>query len=125
MFKHTVVATIVGAGLLAGIAHADPPVIVMIGSTRCFAIKQPDGKSSIQQRADAIQDTFIKHLGGSKGDFTTKPVGKKVNIYLNGDLVIAATPEDATAAKEKSPSKLAATWKALLQKAFNETKATK
>jgi hypothetical protein len=116
---------VLGVGLLCGVARAEGPVIVMIGATRCFAIRQPDGKLTPQQRADGIQDTFIKHLGGSKGVFTTKPAGKKVNIYLNGDFVIAATPQDVTPGKPKTAAKVAAEWKASLLKAFNETKATK
>jgi hypothetical protein len=125
MLRRTLAGMALGVGLFCGIARAEKPVIVMIGSTRCFAIRQPDGKLTPQQRADGIQDTFIKHLGGSKGVFTTKPTGKKVNIYLNGDYVIAATPQDATVAKQKSAVKLAAAWKTSLLRAFNETKATK
>jgi len=116
---------VLGVGLICGVANAQERVIVMIGSSRCFAIRQADGKLTPQQRADGIQDTFIKHLGGSKGVFTTRPAGKKVNIYLNGDYVIAATPHDATVEKQKTPAKLAALWKASLLRAFNETKATK
>jgi hypothetical protein len=125
MIRRTLAGILLGAGLFSGIARADAPVTVMIGSTMCFAIRQPDGKLTAQQRADAIQDVFIKYLGGNKGVFTTRPVGKKVNIYLNGDFVVAATPADATASKFKTPAKLAANWKALLLKAFNETKAQK
>jgi hypothetical protein len=125
MLRRILAGMVLGVGLCCGVARAEAPVIVWIGSTRCFAIRQPDGKLTPQQRADGIQDIFIKYLGGSKGVFTTKPAGKKVNIYLNGDYVIAATPQDLTGGKWKTPAKLAAEWKASLLKAFNETKAAK
>jgi len=125
MLRRTIAGMVLGVSLFAGIASADRPVIVMIGSTKCFAIRQPDGKRTVQQRADGIQDAFIKHLGGSKGAFTTKPAGQNINIYLNNDFVIAATPADALAAKQKTAKVLASQWTALLQKAFNETKAAK
>jgi hypothetical protein len=116
---------ILGLTLCAGVAHAEKPVMVMIGSTPCFYIRANDGTTTPQQRADRIQDVFNKYLGGSKASFAVKPVGKKTGIFMNGDLTIAVTPEDAKTAKAKSVNGLATSWKALLARAFNETKAVK
>jgi len=116
---------ILGLTLCASVAHAEKPVMVMIGSTPCFYIRANDGTTTPQQRADRIQDVFNKYLGGSKASFAVKPVGKKTGIFMNGDLTIAVTPEDAKTAKAKSVNGLATSWKALLARAFNETKAVK
>jgi hypothetical protein len=104
---------------------AGKPVMVMIGSTPCFYIRANDGTATPQQRSDRILDVFNKYLGGSKATFAVKPVGKKTGIYMNGDLAIAVTPEDVKASKAKSVSLLATSWKTLLTKAFNDTKAIK
>jgi hypothetical protein len=116
---------ILGLALCAPMAHADTPVMVMVGSTPCFYIRASDGAMTAQQRSDRIMDVFNKYLGGSKATFAVKPVGKKTGIFMNGDLMIAVTPEDAKAAKAKSVAALAAAWKGALVKAFNETKAIK
>ena len=44
---------------------------------------------------------------------------------MNKDQLIVVTPQDAKTAKAKNPAQLAARWKTLLAKAFNETKAVK
>jgi hypothetical protein len=130
MRRKTVGSLILGLTLCAGVAHAQKPVIqksvmVMIGSTPCFYIRARDGQITPQQRSDRIQDVFNKYLGGSKATFAVKPIGKKTGIFMNGDLTIAVTPEDVKTAKAKSLNGLATTWKALLARAFNETKAIK
>jgi hypothetical protein len=101
------------------------PVMVMIGSTQCFWLRAADGAEGPQKRSDRITDVFNKYLGGSKATFAVKPVGKKTGIYMNGDLTVTITPEDAKAAKAKSVDALTASWKSALVKAFEETKATK
>jgi hypothetical protein len=101
------------------------PVMVMIGSTQCFYLRASDGAEGPGKRADRIMDVFNKYLGGSKATFAVKPVGKKTGIFMNGDLTVTVTPEDAKAAKAKSVAALTATWKNALVKAFEETKATK
>lgn len=101
------------------------PVMVMIGSTQCFWLRAADGAEGPQKRSDRITDVFNKYLGGSKATFAVKPVGKKTGIFMNGDLTVTITPEDAKAAKAKSVAVLTQTWKSALVKAFEETKATK
>jgi hypothetical protein len=104
---------------------ATKPVMVMIGSTQCFWLRASDGTENPNKRADRIMDVFNKYLGGSKATFAVKPVGKKTGIFMNGDLTVTVTPEDAKAAKAKSVGDLTTTWKNALVHAFEETKATK
>lgn len=134
------IVLVLGLTLCGGAAHAQEtnlpaektsftaaarPVRVMIGSTQCFWLRAADGAEGPQKRADRIMDVFNKYLGGSKATFAVKPVGKKTGIFMNGDLAVTVTPEDVKAAKAKSVPALAATWRNLLAKAFEETKAAK
>jgi hypothetical protein len=107
-------------------AQGEPrPVMLMIGSTPCFWLRANDGGDAPQKRSDRVMDVFNKYLGGSKATFAVKPAGKKTGIFMNGDLALTVTPEDVKAAKAKSVLALAAMWKGILAKAFDETKATK
>lgn len=102
-----------------------PKATVMIGSTTCFIVRECALGETPQQRADRINDVFNKYLGGSSAAFAVKPLGKNSVITMNKEKLIVVTALDAKTAKSKNVGQLAARWKTLLVKAFNETKAIK
>jgi hypothetical protein len=102
-----------------------PKATVMIGSTTCFVVRECALGETPQQRADRINDVFNKYLGGSSAAFAVKPIGKNNVITMNKEKLIVVTALDAKTAKAKNVPQLAARWKTLLAKAFNETKAIK
>lgn len=114
--------------LVASVATAAPSATkapVNIGSSTCFIIRECVAGQTPQQRADHIMDVFNKYLGGKTSTFSVKPAGKNALISMNKDALIVVTPQDAKTAKAKNVTKLAAQWKASLEKAFDETKAGK
>jgi len=118
----------VAAALLGTPAGAELTPIVIGGKVR-INLRQGDtlnGKTiTVEERRQTVDEIFAKHLGGKKGKITTKKVGERVHIYLNGDYVIAATPADAKAGGYKKVDQLAAAWTKSLQNGFNEAKGEK
>jgi len=127
----TLRATIaLACSLVAIAAHAaptstTPKANVIVGSSTCFIIRECAVGQTPQQRADHITDVFNKYLGGSSASFAVKPTGKNAVITMNKDRLLVVTPQDAKTAKAKNTNQLAARWKTLLAKAFDETKAVK
>ena len=97
---------------------SEPRGTVVIGSITCFRIRVPDRGQSVQQRVDFIQDQAPKFLGGDPVQVTIRSVGKRQHIDLNGEFVVAVTPEDARATGSKSPAALAPIWRSALERAF-------
>jgi hypothetical protein len=131
MIRSLQVRLLAAAGCLAlllaptGRAHAEEgdDGKVQIGSVSCFTIRRPDGRLIIRQRVFRVHNVFAKHLGGNKAAFTTQVTPTRVQIFLNGDFVIAVTAEDAKATGYKRPADLAAIWVKSLKHAFEETYA--
>jgi hypothetical protein len=125
----TLRATIaLACSLVAVAAHAaptTPKANVIVGSTTCFIIRECAVGQTPQQRADHITDVFNKYLGGNSAKFVVKPTGKNAVITMNKDQLLVVTPQDAKTAKAKNTNQLAARWKTLLAKAFDETNAVK
>jgi len=78
---------------------------------------------TIEGRISSADNVLAKHLGSKAGKFTSKNVGARVHIYLNGDFLIAATPADAKATGFKDAKALAETWLKKLKPAFKEAAA--
>lgn len=102
---------------------------VVIGGKVRINLRQGDtlnGRTlTVEERVQNVDEVFAKHLGNKKGKITTKKVGERVHLYLNGDFVIAATPADAKAGGYKKVDALAAAWTKSLTAGFNEAKGDK
>lgn len=118
------VAALVAGGALAGTAAQaqDGPQPLIIGSNRILMIRVGDTLNdrdwSVQDRINHVQDVFPKYLGGPNGRITWKKWGDRVHLYLNGEFVLAVTPDDAEATGYKSAEQLAPVWAAALQRGF-------
>jgi len=119
-------ALALGALLLMGrpAAAQDEAKPLIVGATRLFTVRSGDtlnGRTqSVQDRLNHVHDVLPRHLGGQMGKFTTKKWGERVHIYLNGDFILAVTPEDARGTGYKSAEQLAPIWVAGLEKGFRE-----
>ena len=116
-----------GLGLLLmggmAIARALPTGTVVIGEVECFRIRRADGNKSIQERVDFIHDVGAKYLGGESVAFTIRPVGERQHIDVNGEFIVAVTPDDAKATGYKKASELAPIWRSALERAFLQSRA--
>jgi len=123
-FRLAVAALAAATALLAvgPVRAQDDARPLIIGSNRLFMIRAGDtlnGREwSVQDRINHIQDVFPKYLGGPHGKITWKKWGDRVHLYLNGDFVLAVTPEDARATGYKSADQLAPIWVQGLQRGF-------
>jgi hypothetical protein len=110
---------------LAQAPGSDTQVTVTIGSVRCFVVRCPDGALTATDRVDQIQAVFAKHLGSPRGEFTTRQAkgSSRLDILLNGDLVISVTTNDARATRFQKPADIATDWKRSLERAFEATHA--
>jgi hypothetical protein len=101
------------------------PVMVTIGQVECFRLRVPDGwlGMSIEQREEKIQNVFAKYLGGPGVRWTSKTIRGREHLYMNGDFLLAVTPEDARATGVKRVADLAKSWMARLADAFRKTHA--
>ena len=105
--------------LLAGAAPAsEPRGTVVIGEITCFRIRMPDRGESVQRRVDYIQDMVPKFLGGDPVQVTLRTVGESQHIDVNGEFVVAVTPEDARATGYKNAAALAPIWREALEQAL-------
>lgn len=137
----TSLTSLIGLGTALLLTAAAPGVVraqngseakfprVLIGNSYCFMVRCPDGAQTPQERADQVQEVFAKYLGGNRADFALKKLGKaspaeRVQILLNGDVVITVTTQDAKATRFRTAEELAPLWKQSLQKAFDETRAS-
>jgi len=111
------------ASLLGGSGVAAPEGMVILGNTTCFRIRVPDGSKTIQQRVDHIQDVVARYLGSSAARFTVRPIRDRRHIDLNGEFLLAVTPEDAKATGYKTAEALAKVWVPKLRMAFQESSA--
>ncbi len=125
--RQTVVRALAGLCLtvMVGAAGAatQPRGTVVIGEVTCFRIRVPDRGQTIQQRVDHIQDLAPKYLGGEHVTFTIRPVGDRRHIDLNGEFLVAVTPDDARATGHKSAETLAPVWRGALERAFLQSRA--
>ena len=100
-----------------------PAGTVVVGNIICFRIRVPDRQQTIQQRVDHIQDVAAKYLGGGQLRFTIRPVGARRHIDVNGEFLVAVTPEDAAATGYKTATALAPVWRDALARGFRRTRA--
>ena len=107
----------------AAIATGPPRGTVVIGQTTCFRIRVIDKGQTVQQRVDHIQDILAKYLGGDAASFTVRNVGERRHIDLNGEFLVAVTPEDAKATGHKSAVTLAPVWRDAMERAFMLSRA--
>lgn len=125
--RRRVFPILVGLGLtLAGslaAAPSAPPGTVVIGQVTCFRIRVPDRDQSVQSRVDHIQDVAAKFLGGGPAEFSIRPVGERRHIDVNGEFLVAVTPEDAAATGHKAAESLALIWRDALERAFQQSSA--
>jgi len=125
--RHTVLRGLAGLALAVAVgaawAMAQPRGTVVIGQATCFRIRVPDKGETIQQRLDRIQDVAAKFLGGEPVHLTIRPVGKRQHIDVNGEFLVAVTPEDARATGYKTAAMLAPMWRNALERAFLQSNA--
>jgi hypothetical protein len=125
--RHIVGRALAGLTLALAVSAAwavgQPKGTVVIGQVTCFRIRVPDKGETIQQRLDRIQDVAAKHLGGDDVTFAIRPVGERRHIDVNGEFLVAVTPEDARATGHKSAATLAPVWKGALERAFLQSRA--
>src|SRR5207253_700869 len=100
-----------------------PRGTVVIGAITCFRIRVPDRGQRVQERMDHIQDLAAKFLGGETVHLTIRPVGMRQHIDVNGEFLVAVTPEDARATGHKSAATLAPIWRNALERAFLQSSA--
>ncbi len=118
-------------GIAAAPAAAQAPgsqaeVLFTVGASRCFVVRRPDGPRSAADRVERMHIVFNKHLGGTKGVVTMRKPSrssKMVQLYLNGDLLINVTTNDARATRYERAEQVAPIWKRALERAFRETHA--
>jgi hypothetical protein len=113
-------------GLLLTVTAAwasSPRGTVVIGQATCFRFRVPDKGMLVQDRVDHIQDVAAKHLGGEALTFTIRAVGERRHIDVNGEFIVAVTPEDARATGHKSAESLATLWRAALERGFLQSRA--
>jgi len=106
-----------------GQSNTPPAGTVVVGNIICFRIRVPDRQQTIQQRVDHIQDVAAKHLGGEPLRFAVRPVGARRHIDVNGEFLVAVTPEDAAATGYKTAAALAPIWRDALARGFRRTRA--
>jgi hypothetical protein len=104
-------------------AVSSPRGTVIIGQETCFRFRTPDKGQSIQQRVDHVQDIAAKYLGGDELNLTVRSVGERRHIDVNGEFLVAVTPEDARATGHPSADSLAGVWRSSLLKAFLMSRA--
>ena len=108
------------------VARGEAPVTVSVGTLRCFVVRCPDGSETAQERADWLQEVFVRHLGAARGDFAVRragPASDRLDILLNGERVISVTTNDARATGFRTTAQLAPIWKRALERAFSETQS--
>jgi hypothetical protein len=101
----------------------EPRGTVVIGQVACFRLRVPDRGQTVQQRIDHIQDVAAKYLGGDPVQFTIRTVGQRQHIDVNGEFLVAVTPDDAHATGFKTAAQLAPLWSETLQQAFLQSNA--
>ena len=111
------------AGVAAPQSLSEPRGSVVIGSITCFRLRVPDRGQSVRERVDHIQDIAAKYLGGDAVHLTIRPVGNRQHIDVNGEFLVAVTPDDARATGHKSAATLAPLWRAALESAFLQSNA--
>jgi hypothetical protein len=111
------------AGALAPAAMAQPHGTVVIGTITCFRLRVPDRGQSVQERVDHIQDMAAKYLGGDAIHLTIRTLGNRQHIDLNGEFLLAVTPDDARATGYKSAAQLAPIWRDTLESALLQSNA--
>jgi len=121
------VLTILVLALSAGVATSqnlsEPRGTVVIGQATCFRLRVPDRGQSVQERVDHIQDIAAKYLGGDPVHLTIRTVGNRQHIDVNGEFLVAVTPDDARATGHKSTATLAPLWRDALERAFLQSNA--
>jgi hypothetical protein len=125
--KRWVCGALTGLFLVLGAGAAAPETAtrgtVVIGAVTCFRIRVPDRGESVQQRVDFIQDMAPKFLGGDPVQFTIRRVGKRQHIDVNGEFIVAVTPDDARATGYKTAAALAPIWRDALEHALTLSSA--
>ena len=111
------------AGAAAPETRSEPHGTVVIGTIPCFRVRVPDEGQSVQERVDHIQDLAAKFLGGGTISLTIRPVGARQHIDVNGEFLVAVTPDDARATGHKSATTLAPIWRDALERAFLQSAA--
>lgn len=114
--------------VLAGVAAT--AALAQVGEVYCgsftpMRIRVASGGKTPDQRAVMAMNVINKYLGGRVGRVATRPFGKDIMVFLNGERVVTVTPADAKAEKSKSPAVLAAKWARNLSSAFEQSKALK
>lgn len=110
--------------LTISVTAAAEPVNVVLGAMDCFVIRVPDGDTSAAERAARIRSVFESSQGRPPGRFTIRAEGSRRLIYLDGDYLVAVTPDDAQATHHESAATLAPVWRDRLRLAWEEARAT-
>lgn len=120
--RNMIAACLLAATVAGGAVAQGGPNALVIGSTRVLMVRTGDvlnGRDlTPEDRIAHVHDVFAKHLGSKYAKFTSKPIGNRVHLYVNGDFVLAVTPADAKANGYKSAAHLAPVWLASLKKAY-------
>ena len=111
------------AGAAAPESNPQPHGTVVIGTITCFRLRVSDRGQSVRERADHIQDMAAKFLGGEAIHFTIRTLGNRQHIDVNGEFLVAVTPNDARATGYKTAASLAPIWRNALESAFLQSNA--
>jgi len=124
-----VVAVAAVAGSLSSVpARAQgAPGVLKIGANWVTTLRNGDrlnGRDwTAQDRIDHVHDYIAKHLGGQNAKVTSRKIGERTHLYVNGDFVLAVTPDDARVNGYKTTEKLAAVWAPRLTRALHDAGA--
>jgi len=121
-------AAFAAAALLTGalpVRAQNEQKMLIIANEDLFLIRTGDTvngrEMSVDERIGHVQDLYAKYLGGQYVKFTSKKFGSRVHIYMNGEFLLAVSPEDARLGGQKSADKLAPIWIKGLQRGFEES----
>ena len=121
------VAAAAGTLLSAPAVAQGAPGVLKVGSSWVATLRNGDrlnGRDwTAQDRIDHVHDYIAKHLGGQRAKVTSRKIGERTHLYVNGDFVLAVTPEDAKVNGYKTTEKLAAVWAPRLSSALSEAGA--
>src|SRR4051794_40662815 len=106
-----VTVMLLAAASLAGTAFAGNEASVYCGSVRCMTLHAEAHGQTAEQRAEWAMELLNKYLGGKVARLRIAHLGADTQILLNGEVLLAVTPEDARAEKFRSASTLAERWK--------------
>jgi hypothetical protein len=121
------VAAMAGSLMSAPAVAQGAPGVLKIGSSWVATLRNGDrlnGRDwTAQDRIDHVHDYIAKHLGGQRAKVSSRKIGERTHLYVNGDFVLAVTPEDAKVNGYKNTEKLAAVWSPRFTTALQEVGA--